>query len=107
MKKNKIHATDTGIRIKITETVADLAYNRLNEVQSALDGTSRVRRNRWHGLTSVYDCNRMANLLSDLAEGGVVMESRINTLASEIGTFDQVLGPNLARSLSKMINEQC
>ena len=91
--------TKNSNRLTVTSNIAGAAMRRLPEIINAISGVSRLRPSRWPGQTSLYDANRIYNLIDDLTIHPSITKSRISSLQSEIKTFSAVLGPQLDRSL--------
>lgn len=91
--------TKNSNRLTVTSNIAGAAMRRLPEIEDAIDGVSRLRPSRWPGQTSLYDANRIYNLINDLTGSSSITKSRISSLQSEVKTFSAVLGPQLVRSL--------
>ena len=91
--------TKNSNRLAVNITIAEAAMRRLPEIQDAINGVSRLRPSRWPGQTSLYDTNRVFNLIADLANSETISKSRISSLQGEVDTFSEVLGPQLVRSL--------
>ena len=104
MKKTKQNAKTASVattpKMKITPAMDNLIVSQCTAIEGALAGSVRVRAERWHGSTSVYNTHRILNFLNDSSASGMINLGRYNTLAKEIPTFFKAIGPNLVRAIS-------
>lgn len=99
-KQKQQKASAVAPKIGMTKQMANLVANQSTVVESVLNGTAYIEKNRWHGRTSVYDTHRISKFLNNTLSSGSLDMKRFTTLAKEIPTFHKVLGPNLSRMIA-------
>jgi hypothetical protein len=87
-------------KIKMTNNIKDLVSSQSSVIESVLSGSVRIRAERWHGNTSVFDTHRILNFLNDCHSTGMINLAKYNTLAKAIPTFFKAIGPNLVRAIN-------
>ncbi len=98
-QKAKLASANNAPKIKVTDSIYNLIDNQCTAIEGALSGLMRVRAERWHGSTSVYNTHRILNFLNDSRDAQQINLGRYNSLAKEIPTFYKVIGPNLVRAI--------
>jgi hypothetical protein len=99
-QKTKTASVTTTPKIEMSKAIQELVESQTMIIESVLSGTVRIRAERWHGNTSVFNVHRILNFLNDGLVSGTINMKRYNALAKEIPTFFKVLGPNLVRAIN-------
>jgi hypothetical protein len=87
-------------KIEITASMRNLIRNQTAVIHAVLEGSVRVRAERWHGHTSVYDTHRVANYMDRLVGADQIDMAKFKSLSKEIPTFLKMIGPNLSRAVA-------
>lgn len=99
-KKTKASVAVKTPKVDMTNSMSKLVKAQVAHINDVLAGSVRIRAERWHGATSVYDTHRVYNFLVNSIGSLSIDIGRFKTLSKEIPTFLKVIGPNLSRAIS-------
>lgn len=97
-KPQKASATIAPKTKTATNQIKKIIENRLIEIDSALAGTTRLRRDRWHGSANLFDIHRMRNILTQMASSNIISYETLMKCRS-IPSFARMMGPQLVQML--------